>query len=125
MADGFTLSGEKEMARRVQKAGKVYPEVTGRGMQREGFRIMEASQPQVPVEFGRLRASGFVDDPRIVGGSPEVRLGYGTDYAVFVHERLDVSHPVGKAKYLEDPLKAAAPDYLRNVAAFVDRNVRL
>lgn len=38
-------------------------------------------------------------------GRPVVRVSYSTSYAVKVHERLDVFHPTGQAKYLEQPTR--------------------
>lgn len=35
----------------------------------------------------------------------QVKVGYSAPYAVPVHERLDVPHPVGQAKFLEQPLR--------------------
>lgn len=37
--------------------------------------------------------------------SSEVTVGYSAPYAAAVHERLDVHHPIGQAKYLEQPLR--------------------
>lgn len=33
-------------------------------------------------------------------------VGYTQSYALPVHERVDVNHPTGKAKFLTDPFKA-------------------
>lgn len=35
----------------------------------------------------------------------EVRVGYSAPYAVFVHERLDLHHPNGQTKFLEQPMR--------------------
>ena len=35
----------------------------------------------------------------------QTRVGYSAEHAVVVHERLDVFHPIGQAKYLEQPLR--------------------
>lgn len=35
----------------------------------------------------------------------ELQVGYETPYAMIVHERLDVFHPIGQAKYLETPVR--------------------
>lgn len=52
-----------------------------------------------PVETGALRASGIVsmvgDDIYISFGGP------AAPYAIYVHEILTNSHPVGQAKFLE------------------------
>lgn len=48
----------------------------------------------------RKRRSKAIGD-----GMSQVRVGYSASYAVPVHERLDVHHPVGQAKFLEQPLR--------------------
>jgi hypothetical protein len=35
----------------------------------------------------------------------EVIVGYSAPYAVYVHERLDLKHPNGQAKFLETPIR--------------------
>lgn len=67
------------------------------------------SQRQVPVRYGALRGSGTV---QVTGDQPfEVTIGYGgssASYALWVHENLAAHHKAPtKAKYLEDPVKAA------------------
>lgn len=37
------------------------------------------------------------------GGS--VIVGFSTNYAIFVHENLQARHPVGQAKFLEQPFR--------------------
>jgi hypothetical protein len=37
-----------------------------------------------------------------------VSVGFQTAYALVVHERLDVHHPVGQAKFLEEPARTKA-----------------
>src|SRR5690606_17248765 len=71
---------------------------------------MTESKKRVPVEFGNLRASGFVQQPRREDGRRIfVELVYGTDYAVYVHEDPDAFHKVGQWKYLESVLNESAP----------------
>ena len=71
------------------------------------LKIFAESQREVPVEFGTLRASGLVSEPEHRGLETVVQISYGgaaSEYAYFVHERLDLTHaPPTKAKYLEDP----------------------
>lgn len=45
-----------------------------------------------------------------VRGRTSVLVGYTQNYALPVHERLDVFHPVGQAKYLEQPARTLAPE---------------
>ena len=61
--------------------------------------LLRASLEQVPVDTGRLKASGTVSE-----GRDEAAAGYSEAYAVYVHEKTWVSHAGGKAKFLEDPV---------------------
>lgn len=57
-----------------------------------------------PIEFGTLRSSGSVKyegDNRSVKGVISFG-GPAAGYALYVHERLDVHHDIGQAKFLED-----------------------
>lgn len=74
----------------------------------EGEAIMSAAKKDTPVDTGRLRSTGHVTPPKMNRGVIEVVMAFGTDYAVFVHEILDRRHPVGKAKFLESNVNAAA-----------------
>jgi len=79
--------------------------------------IMEESLRQVPIDTGALAGSAFYDIRRAKDYGFEATLGYGgsginpktgtpvMDYAVIVHEDLEAFHPVGKAKFLEDPIR--------------------
>jgi hypothetical protein len=42
-----------------------------------------------------------------------VSVGYTQHYAIHVHENLEAFHPVGQAKYLEEPARANAATYGR------------
>lgn len=81
----------------------------------EGEVEMTMSKRQVPVDTGALRSTGHVEPPQWQGDTVTVGLGYGgpagpgfkrdVGYAVWVHENLMAHHEVGKAKYLEDPMR--------------------
>lgn len=93
-----------------------YTEAANAAMFSEGLRLFAASQPLVPVDTGRLRASGaVVPVGRVFNFS--VIVGYATHYAVSVHERVEVPHVVGQAKFLEVPMRDAIPGMLSRVAA--------
>lgn len=74
----------------------------------EGEHIMGQAKQLTPVKTGRLRASGHVKPPETSGTTVTVELAFGTDYAIYVHEIEGRNHPVGQAKFLEQPVKAAA-----------------
>lgn len=89
--------------------------------------ILANSLLQVPRETNTLANSAFYEVSRrsdISGYKYEAVVGYGgkgnpinpksgksaSSYMVAVHENLNVVHPIGKAKFLEDPVR----DYARN-----------
>lgn len=86
--------------------------VVGSALFNEAQPIMTASKQQCPVDTGALRATGNVEKPEFHGDSVTVRLTYGgaaAPYAIYVHENVSAHHPVGNAKFLEVPLRAAIP----------------
>lgn len=90
----------------------------------EGEQTMTESKLETPVETGALRASGHVDGPHDEGSAVWIELAYGgaaAGYALIVHERTDVHHPVGKAKYLEDPAMRMADRLPRSLNAAIGR----
>lgn len=123
--DGFILEGDKELEKNVRELAVKYPVVAGNGLYIEGSRIMGNSQKEVPVDRGRLRATGFVTLPEKLAKGMEVTLGYGTNYAIFVHEDLEASHTVGKAKYLLDPFLQAFEDFYPRLGRYIEENAKL
>lgn len=101
--------------------------------------ILNNSLNQVPRETGTLASTGFYDVSRrtdIKGYTYEGTVGYAgmtgigvqhdainpksgapaSTYAVVVHEDLMAIHPTGKAKFLEDPVRAYGADKFTRVA---------
>lgn len=109
------VTGLKDLIRNVEKAKKFERLAVAQAIYLEGQRIMRESVREVPVDTGRLRQSAYIQRPRIQG-NPQLMMGYGTKYALPVHERLEARHETGKAKYLEDPINRAKPGYAKRVA---------
>jgi hypothetical protein len=91
------MSGLAAILSRLSRASKAYKDATEAAIYQKGLAVNATAAPLVPVDTGRLRASGYVAPPE--GGMVEV--GYGADYAVPVHERTEIGHKVGQAKFLE------------------------
>lgn len=87
--------------------------------------VFEASQRAVPEATGALKRSG-----KITRGEDglEAVITYGEglpdNRAVVVHERLEVRHPTGSAKYLENPTIESAPQVQEAVADGIRRKLR-
>ena len=97
--------------------------------------VLEASLAQVPRDTNALASTAFYEVNRrsdVKGYVYEGTVGYAgagrrdainpksgkaaSSYALKVHEDLSVYHPVGKAKFLEDPLRAYAEAHFTRVA---------
>lgn len=107
-----SLQGATELRALIRRLDAAGPRELSRGLYAEGTRIFNESQAEVPVEFGTLRSSGFVEQEStlstVVGyAGPE---SAAREYALIVHENLDARHRAPtRAKFLERPaLRAAA-----------------
>jgi len=90
--------------------------------------IYDESQRLVPVDRGKLKASGFLEINRRKNGVT-VYMGYGRHgrphYAAIVHERLDFQHlPPTQAKYLEDAVKTKLSTMERRIKLFMSKCLR-
>ena len=66
--------------------------------------IMTEAKERAPLDIGTLRGSGYVTLPETHGAEVVVELGFGgpaASYAVVQHERTELNHDVGEAKFLE------------------------
>jgi hypothetical protein len=98
--------------------------------------IKEMSLSEVPRDTNTL-ASSFFYEVRGIAGFYAATIGYGgngdpvnpktgqhaSEYMVAVHEDLEAQHPVGKAKFLEDPLREYQQRYGRNAADIIRREI--
>ena len=109
----------------LEATAKVAPKDIAGAMFEEAESIMGKAKGDTPVDFGNLRASGHVQSPQIRRDSAEVVLAYGTDYAVFVHEIRDAQHTVGKAKFLESNVNAAASGMAQRLASRIKRRWKM
>jgi hypothetical protein len=68
-------------------------------------QIFERSQEFVPEDTGRLKRSGEIKKE----GNKFI-VKYTADYAIYVHERVELHHDDGRAKFLEDAVKVEIDD---------------
>jgi hypothetical protein len=131
-------TGITEAQRKINYFLMRFPKDTAAAVKKEGELTMTESKLEVPVDTGALRNSGFVEQPKITNNNISVKLGYGgvatkinpktkeltTQYAIKVHEDLFVHHRIGKAKFLEDPIKRRRYNILSNINSSVERTLR-
>lgn len=103
---------------------------------REAEETITDAKRITPVDEGVLRSSGHVQLPVQDGDRIVVQMGFGgpagsgnhagdtnqkdVGYAVYVHEDLDAHHPVGQAKFLEQPLGERRGGFADRVARRVE-----
>lgn len=111
------------VAERLRQAPEVVLQALSRALYTEGLNIMARSQPLVPVLTGLLRSTGRVDLVPAEGLGVAVLLSYGGEglapYAVYVHERTGLHHPVGQDHYLSQPLYEATAGMMERLNAAV------
>jgi hypothetical protein len=100
-----TISGLENIQKNIQNLDQIIDVVLKDELYKMGQHLRSESVKECPVDTGRLRASATVTPVQKKEDKYFVEVGYGTDYAIYVHERTELHHTVGKAKYLEDPLK--------------------
>jgi hypothetical protein len=115
MSVSVKLSGDRELQRVLQRLMREAPDATADAVLEEAHALEAESVPLVPVKFARLRNSRFVQLKR--GKNPEATVGYDTEYAVHVHERTELRHPVGQAKFLQEPFERRQSGYFERLAA--------
>jgi len=74
--------------------------------------VLTQSEIICPIKTGDLRATGNLSKPITENGVVSQTISYGSDYALYVHERLDLAHkPPTSAKFLEISLRANEPNF--------------
>lgn len=91
-------------------------------LMRAGAELQRDAQEITPVEFGVLKNSArtlFAPTPE--PNTRSVEVSFSTNYAIYVHERLDVFHPIGQAKFLETPARQNRSRYINTIKRFMMR----
>jgi len=97
-------------------------EAGAEGLKDAADLVFEASQRAVPEATGALKKSGKITRD---GMHAEITYGEGLpdNRAVIIHEKLEIRHPDGTAKYLENPTADAAPRVDRIIADAIRRKL--
>ncbi len=112
-------SGLQTLLQKFQDRPAQMTKALGQAVFMEGEELISVAKPLTPVLHGNLRSSGYVELPIVTGTSVAVTAGFGgvagtgnqggetndesVGYAIFVHEDTTKKHPVGQAKFLEQP----------------------
>lgn len=119
------IKGSREVLKRLEEMTRRYRAATAAALYQEGLALdaRANANDMIPVDTGRMRATHYVAPPTIRGGRLFVEIGYGTSYAIYVHERTDLAHRVGRAGWLRAALNERAAGFPERLAARIKRNV--
>jgi len=132
----LTFKGGEAMEKELDKLAKVFPGHVDKAIVIEAEIIMTRSKRDfVPINFGVLRSSGHVEDPKRRGDIVTIDMVYGgasAPYALAIHEHPSTHsppswrgttvtfHPSGRGpKYLEKPFKQSINGMAGRVAKTV------
>jgi hypothetical protein len=122
----MSVTGTSKVLANLMAVAREAPIELGRAMfEVSEEKIMARAKDLSPVDEGIMRASGFVELPKVEGNTVSVRMGFGgasSDYVVVQHEDLSLHHDVGQAKFLEQPVNEARPTLARDIVARVSLN---
>lgn len=116
----FALVDTDGIRRKIASLQRELPNEVGRAIRVEAEIEATECKRRTPVDTGALRSTIHVEGPTTeVGGSISCTIvagGPAADYAIHVHENLEAYHPVGQAKFIEEPLRESAPFLLGRIA---------
>lgn len=99
----------------------------GTGLMELGLRVQRDAQKMTPVFSGNLKGGAFTA-PSGTLANPTVTVTFPAEYALYVHEDMEVYHSNGEARFLA---KAVAKNYgdsqrvfVKNVGNYVAKGVR-
>ena len=115
MSVSVTFNSSKVSARLLALAN-TFPQAAAVALNEVAEVTMTDAKERTPVQYGRLKASGNVATYATTR-SLRARLVFGTEYCVWVHERLELRHKVGEAKFLERAMSKTALTFAADIKA--------
>lgn len=122
MPRNVIVTGIRKTGKAMQDFGDKLEQRAKASLYRKAQEVMTDAKRRTPVDDGHLRASGYVTRPTQEGSAWVCEVGFGgpaAPYALIQHEELGFRHRVGEAKYLENAVKALAPEVLRDIQKVV------
>lgn len=145
MAFDVVITGQAKVMRNFNVLATATPHDLAKAMVKMGENIIGDAKEITPVETGALRNSGHVRLPVFMMNDIRVDLGFGgvaggrgsfsdsgspsntedVGYALPVHERTDVYHRTGGAKFLEKAVMKNAPFMVASFRKSLDAAIAL
>ena len=137
------IDGVGDLRKAIEANADAVQYALGRALWEAGTTIGNESQELVPIDTGNLKGSMSYDVSGIGTSSPVVEIRYGTPYALYQHEKLELFHPArdgnsagrrgtgptapgtagGSPKYLEFPFLEETSQYPTKLVDRVQRHL--
>ncbi|KPJ59102.1 MAG: hypothetical protein AMJ46_12615 [Latescibacteria bacterium DG_63] len=117
----MSVLGLAKVLKALEKEGSAYGDALSAALYQEGLAIDAEAVKRVPVATGRLRSTHYVAPPTDDG---VCEVGFGTDYALPVHDKVEVYHEVGGPLYLKSAVDEAQRGYVDRIAKRTSANHR-
>lgn len=132
MADGITINGLDRLAAKLSVYAEDMNHAVSRGMAEFAGEIEAESVKLTPIDTGELRSRSYIHGPLYDQNNQQYSMIVGYErnipaenlYAVSVHERVEIRHKVGQAKFLETALKTKMPEYLPFIKRVIKESTR-
>ena len=113
----LTLDGDLQVIFNLERMADNVEDEANQRLEELGKDVLERAQQLVPVDTGRLRDSG-----RLKVSRARANIEFTEDYALHVHERTDIAHSNGQAKFLEQAIMEFADRFTDQFdQSFLDR----
>jgi hypothetical protein len=116
MTISITVEGLDKLTKNFKHSNKAMKDALSAAVYQESLDMIAEAKKRTPVKHDRLRGSAYAAPPTETAKGPEGEIGYGTNYAVYVHEVLDAFHNVGGPKFLESVMNERKRDYKKKMA---------
>ena len=110
----FDVGGIDGVSERLLQRALAIPVRAAAALNFVAEETMTDAKIHTPVKFGTLKRSGHVQ--HATARSLAARLVFGTEYAVWVHERTELRHKNGEAKFLEHAVQRTAHGFEERIA---------
>ncbi len=137
MAKINQIKGVQEVIRKLKENHEKIGKGIERGLLKAALRLQRESAKLVPVDTGNLKTSIFTRKVKGEGYTTVMRVGYTANYALYVHELVEMKlqgqlrparegkyrghywDPQGRAqaKFLEEPARRLAPELRKDITS--------
>jgi hypothetical protein len=122
-----TVIGASEIKKALQEAAKAVQNAAAAALYQKASAVMADSVKMCPVKTGRLRNTHYVTKPHDTGRDMVIEIGYGTAYAIYVHEMPDnynFTAPNTGPKYLQRAVESHMSGWAQWIASKTKDNFR-